>query len=89
MSRELDSDEKLMELGRQIRLANIGMCSVIHCPYCGKDTGIEVFVGELHEAVCCDKFAFAGMAIIERMQQEEKIETAVRALEDAGRAVLN
>ena len=86
---ELSSDEKLMEMARQIRHANLGLCSVIHCPYCGGDTGIEVFVGELPSAVCCDKFASAGIAIIGRIQQEKKIETAVRALEDAGRAVLN
>ena len=86
---ELNSDEKLMELARQIRAADLGLCSVIHCPYCGGDTGIEVFVGELSSAVCCDKFAFAGVAIVERMALEQKIETAVRALEDAGRAVLN
>jgi len=83
----MTSDEKLLELGRAIRCAELGPTKVVPCPYCG---GQNDFGVPSPPPLCCEKFAAAAVAVVAEREMAEQVEIAERALEaHAGRALLN
>lgn len=83
MPRDLDSDEKMMDVAAKLRSADLGFSKRIECPYCG---GVNDFGGDAPPDLCCDKFAYAAVAYGADAEIQEQVDVFHR-IED--RAALN
>lgn len=95
MPRELTGDEKILELARQLRVAEMGISRIITCPYCHVATDFSPTPerdadGGVGLVLCCEKFGLAMAAIVGREETNELVDLAHR-LEDraAGQAQFN
>lgn len=95
MSRQLGSDEKILEVARQLRCAELGITKIIMCPYCHGQTDFtptpekEAAQGA-NIVFCCEKFGFALAAVCAREETNDMIDFAHRLEDKAeGQAVFN
>ena len=95
MSRELDSEEKIMEVARQLRLAEMGISKIFQCPYCQGSvdftpTPEKDAAQGANIVFCCEKFGFALAAVCAREETNDMIDFAHRLEDKAeGQAVFN
>ena len=68
---------KIAQLEAQIRAVRRGATNVVTCPWCSIMNG----AGE----ACCDTFIKAGMAVMDRLELEERAERLYEIQEAASR----
>lgn len=79
--------QKLGALQHSINLAEMGKTKVVHCPYCQADLDFTP-PSELDDSwqppTCCPEFALACIAIIQRKEQTEARDMALRIARNVG-----
>ncbi|MGH9345050.1 MAG: hypothetical protein ACRD19_14980 [Terriglobia bacterium] len=74
----MTSDEKLARIEQQMRACEMGLAETIECPYCG-GTNRE------GAALCCNLFAAAALAILDRKDESERADLAARIADQAAK----
>lgn len=75
---QLTAEEKIQSIEQQIRACEMGLTDAIHCPYCDQFNRDGL-------ALCCNRFAAAALAIVERKSLDENIENAERIADQVSR----
>lgn len=73
---ELTPEEKIENIAQQMRACELGALQELACPYCGE-------INKQGEPLCCNLFAAAALAIMQRQDTRAQIEMADRIAEKA------
>ena len=73
---ELTPDQKIDNIAQQMRACELGALQELACPYCGE-------INKQGQPLCCNLFAAAALAIMQRQDTREQIEMADRIAEKA------
>jgi hypothetical protein len=76
MESKLTPDQKIENIAQQIRACGLGALQELGCPYCGASN-------KQGQPLCCNLFAAAALAILQREDLREKSELAERIGEKA------
>lgn len=89
----MTAKQKLGALHHSINQAEMGLTKVVHCPYCKTDldfTPPSRFDTDWKPPTCCETFALAVIAIVQRKEQQEAADLAQRIQRNVGgQAVFN
>jgi hypothetical protein len=73
---KLTPDEKIENIAQQMRACEIGALQELACPYCGS-------INTQGQPLCCNLFAAAALAIMQREDARAQLEMADRIAEKA------
>lgn len=83
----MSPDEKLAYLQGQITAAEMGVTKTITCPYCDTTLDFSPSVSQPDGSgapTCCESFALAVIAILQRKEQSEMADLARRIQRNTG-----
>lgn len=82
----MTSEEKLENLRTQVRAAEDGLTQIIVCPYCDSELDFSPSYVATHGEVptCCETFALAIIAILQRVEMQEASKLGERIRQNTG-----